>query len=42
VGDPEPYRYGSFEIYSADSSTQQYSVNVFMNLTSAQVTAFFP
>ena len=42
VGAPEPYRYGSYQIYSADNSTQQYSVNCFMNLTSQDAAGFIP
>jgi hypothetical protein len=42
VGSPKPYRFGSYEIYQADKDNHIYQVNSYLNLTSSDVTEFFP
>lgn len=42
IGVSPPYHYGSYQVYEADSETQQYSINAFVNLTSTDVMAYFP
>lgn len=42
IGAEKPYRFGSYQIYEANSDTDQYRINSFMNLTSPDVTAYFP
>ena len=34
VGEEQPYRFGSYEIYQADKTANNYQVNVFVNATS--------
>lgn len=41
-GNPNPYRYGSYEIYRSDLGNQQYEFATMMNITSAMVTAYYP
>ena len=41
VGDELPYRFGSYEIYKADTSAQEYQVNVYVNATSDQAVPYF-
>ncbi len=38
----EPYRYGSYFIYEADKTNMQFKVANFLNITSQDVSAFFP
>jgi hypothetical protein len=42
VGKPQPYRYGSYQIYQADGVNQNWQANVQLNLTSQDVTALYP
>lgn len=42
VGSSTPYRYGSYQVYSADTDTQTYQFATFLNLTSTMVTAYYP
>ena len=41
-GDPFPYRYGSYNIYEANRVTNTYQVVNYLNITSPDVTAFYP
>lgn len=41
-GDPEPFRYGSYEIYIADKTNNNYQFATMMNLTSPMVAAYYP
>ena len=40
-GPAEPYRFGSYQIYKADSDKQQYQVNMFVNATSESSVPFY-
>jgi len=35
VDEPEPYRFGSYQIYKADKDTMDFQVSMFLNTTSA-------
>ena len=37
-----PYRYGSYQIYSANKKTNLYQIVSYLNVTSSDVTAMFP
>jgi len=37
-----PYRYGSYQVFQADNVTQQWQVYNYLNITSQDVTAFYP
>ena len=41
-GDSTPYRYGSYQIYQANKSAQNYQFVTYMNITSPVVSAYFP
>ena len=41
-GEPYPYRYGSYQIYYANTNTHLYQVTNFLNVTSQDVTGMFP
>ena len=41
-GPPYPYRYGSYQIYKADTQNHLYQVVSFLNVTSQDVSALYP
>ena len=41
MGDTEPFRFGSFQIYKADSLNLDFQVNMFVNATSAMSVPYF-
>jgi hypothetical protein len=41
-GNPSPYRYSSYEVYRADKTNHVYQFNAYLNLTSQDVTQYFP
>lgn len=42
TGAPEPFRYGSYEIFKADKTNNDYQFATMMNLTSPMVAAYYP
>ena len=41
IGDTEPFRFGSYQIYEADKAANNYKINVFINATSAMSVPYF-
>lgn len=41
MGDQQPYRFGSYQVYKADSAAFNFQVNVFVNSTSQQSVPYF-
>jgi len=41
VGDTQPYRFGSYEIFKAEKTAWDFQVNVFVNATSQQTVPYF-
>jgi len=41
-GDKQPYRYGSYLVYEADTASQTWLVNSYVNITSQDVAAIYP
>jgi len=42
AGDRQPYHYGSYLVYEADTVSNTYLVNSYINITSQDVTALYP
>ena len=40
-GDPQPYRFGTYQIYQADRDLNRFQVNVFVNATSQESVPYF-
>ena len=40
-GDPYPYRYGSYQVFTANKATHLYQIGVFINVTSQDVSALY-
>jgi len=41
VGEEEPYRFGSYQIYQADKTANNYQVSTFVNATSQMSVPYF-
>jgi hypothetical protein len=42
VGPDYPYRYGSYQIFQANTGTNLYNIVNYLNVTSQDVTALYP
>ena len=42
VGSPTPYRYGSYQVFKADTDTNTFQFSSYINITSATVSAYYP
>lgn len=42
TGNPEPYRFGSYEVFKADKTNNDYQFATMLNLTSPMVAAYYP